>query len=172
MTADERQQANPLFDPERINPFVFDLVTNAPDLNSLVSAHEFGPPNIVSLIFVLSAIPPSRHLDVFRLLSRTLPIDGTLCFRDFAHGDLSQVRFHQKASAAWCEPNLLSEDQDFYRRGDNTFTYFFTVDEIQAHASSVGLEGEVEIKEVHGLNRKTGVQLHRRFIQGRWKKVR
>jgi methyltransferase-like protein 6 len=105
-------------------------------------------------------------------LCDTLPLQGTLCFRDFAHGDLSQVRFHQKASAAWCEPNLLSPDQDFYRRGDNTFTYFFAAEEIDDLAKSVGLEGVVEIKETHGLNRKTGVRLHRRFLQGRWKKVR
>lgn len=151
---------------------MFDLVKNDPDLPSLVSSHPFGPPNICSLIFVLSAIPPQHHRDIFSLLCRALPIDGTLCFRDFAHGDLSQIRFHQKASAAWCEPSLLSADQDFYRRGDNTFTYFFDKEEIESIAESVGLQGEVVIKKVHGLNRKTGVELHRRFIQGRWKKVR
>jgi methyltransferase-like protein 6 len=165
-------KANPQFDVDRINPFVFDLVKNEPSLTSIVNSHPFGPPTIVTLIFVLSAVPPKHHREVFASLCQTLPLQGTLCFRDFAHGDLSQVRFHKKASAAWCEPNLLSDDQEFYRRGDNTFTYYFNVDEIKAHAESVGLEGEVEIKEVHGLNRKTGVQLHRRFIQGRWKKVR
>ncbi|UZJ55183.1 hypothetical protein CBS101457_004503 [Exobasidium rhododendri] len=165
-------KANPQFDMNRINPFVFDLVKNEPNLSSVIAPHPFGPPSIVSLIFVLSAIPPKHHRDVFATLCETLPLLGTFCFRDFAHGDLSQIRFHKKASAAWCEPNLLSEEQDFYRRGDNTFTYYFNLEEINAHAKSVGLEGEVNIKEIHGLNRKTGVQLHRRFIQGRWKKVR
>lgn len=165
-------QSNPLYDPSRIHAFIFDLVRPQVDLADLVSEHSFGRPSIVSLIFVLSAIPPRYHREVLASLCRTIPLGGTFYFRDFAKGDLSQIRFHAKASAAWCEPSLLSEDHDFYRRGDNTFTYFFSVDEIEDIAQSVGLEGVVEIKEQHGLNRKTGVQLHRRFIQGRWKKVR
>jgi methyltransferase-like protein 6 len=165
-------QSNPLYDQQRINPFVFDIVKNDPDLPVMLSQHSFGAPSIVSLIFVLSAIPPQHHRDIFAMLTRALPIGGTLCFRDFAHGDLCQVRFHQKASAAWCEPSLLSEKQDYYRRGDGTFAYFFNVEEIRSHAESVGLQGEVVIKEIHGENRKTGVQLHRRFVQGRWNKVR
>lgn len=164
-------KVNPSYDENRINAFVFDLVKDGPALAGRLSSHPFGQPNVASLIFVLSAIPPRHHRRVLAHIMACLPIGGTLLFRDFGHGDLAQLRFHQKASAAWCEPALLSEEHDFYRRGDNTFTYFFNVEEMEQHAAALGFVGTVEVKEVHGMNRKTGVQLHRRFIQARWCKV-
>lgn len=163
-------KSNPLYNEERMNAFVFDLVKEGEMLASRVQSHPFGQPTVVSLIFVLSAIPPKNHRAVLANLVECLPIGGTLLFRDFAHGDLAQLRFHQKASAAWCEPALLSESHDFYRRGDNTFTYFFNEEEIKQHADALQLQGDVEIKQIHNQNRRTGVQLHRRFIQARWKK--
>lgn len=162
---------NPMYSEERINAFVFDLVMEGEALFNRIKAHPFGQPTIASLIFVLSAIPPKHHRDVLSNLINCLPIGGTLLFRDFAHGDLAQLRFHQKASAAWCEPALLSESHDFYRRGDNTFTYFFNEEEMKQHAIALQLQGEVEVKQIHNENRRTGVQLHRRFIQARWKKL-
>ena len=134
-------KSNPLYNEERMNAFVFDLVKEGDMLASRIQSHHFGQPTVVSLIFVLSAIPPKNHRAVLANLVKCLPIGGTLLFRDFAHGDLAQLRFHQKASAAWCEPSLLSESQDFYRRGDNTFTYFFTVEGLQEHAKCLHLEG-------------------------------
>lgn len=162
---------HPAYEQARINAFVFDLVTQGESLVERVATHSFGKPNVASLIFVLSAIPPQHHRAVLKNLANCLPSGGTLLFRDFGYGDLAQVRFHSKASAAWCEPALLSEQHDFYRRGDNTLTYFFNVEELEAHAAALQLEGAVEVKEVHGENRRTGVQLHRRFIQARWRKV-
>lgn len=165
--------ANPAFEPARIHAFVHDLVS-APrlTLRTQLEQHPFGLPTVVSLIFVLSAIPPQHHRAVFQSLADCLPDDreGTLCFRDFAHGDLTQLRFHQKASAAWAEPSLLSEESAFYRRGDNTMTYFFNVEELRQHAEAVGLEGEVSIRESHRMNRKTGVHLYRRFVHAKWRK--
>lgn len=163
---------NPKFTTDRVNAFVYDLVKEEPQpLEDLVSVHPFGRPTLVSLVFVLSAIPPQHHRRVLQGLAATLRPGGTLCFRDFAHGDLAQLRFHQKASAAWCEPALLSDSHDFYRRGDNTLTYFFSIDELEAHARALGLEGTIEPIEIHGLNRRTGVKLHRRFIQAKWKRA-
>ncbi|PWN91885.1 S-adenosyl-L-methionine-dependent methyltransferase [Acaromyces ingoldii] len=166
--------SNPAFDPDRINAFVHDLVsTPGKELRAQLSQHPFGPPTVVSLIFVLSAIPPQHHRSVLQSLADCLPDEGgALCFRDFARGDLTQLRFHQKASAAWAEPALLSEEQAFYRRGDNTFTYFFDVEELRQHAEVVGLEGEVSVRESHRTNRKTGVHLHRRFVHAKWRKKR
>lgn len=160
---------NPKFDSERVHAFVHDLVTNDPPLEDVVTSHQFGAPTIVSLVFVLSAIPPQHHRSVLGSLVKTLRPGGTLCFRDFAHGDLAQLRFHSKASAAWCEPSLLSDESHFYRRGDNTFAYFFTQEELEDHARALDVEGTIEPIEIHGMNRKTGVHLHRRFIQAKWK---
>ncbi len=93
-----------------------------------------------------------------------------MLFRDYAYGDLSQLRYHTKKDAAWAEPSLLSEDPDhnWYRRGDNTFNYFFTQQQLDELQREVGLEGEVETLRRTAVNRKSEVNMHRRFVQARW----
>lgn len=191
-----------MYDTTRINAFVHDLASpDASQLSSTLASHAFGRPSIVSLIFVLSAIPASKHRDVLRALVDCLPSGGTLVFRDFAHGDLTQLRYHLRKTDAWREPSLLidgntvaqapkgvaadaPEAQEevqpvqgqpkqglLYRRGDGTMTYYFCVEELELHAQQLGLEGEVkEILRV-GMNRKTGQELSRRFIQAKWRKL-
>jgi hypothetical protein len=102
-----------------MHAFVADL-TSYP-LASTLAAHPFGRPTVVSLIFVLSAIPPRQHAHVMQELARCLPLGGSLIFRDFAHGDLSQLRYHMRKDKTWEEPSLLRDEEGdmaaLYRRG-------------------------------------------------------
>ncbi|PWN40717.1 S-adenosyl-L-methionine-dependent methyltransferase [Ceraceosorus guamensis] len=175
---------HPQYDTARINAFTYDLTSNQALLPQLQS-HPFGRPNVISLIFVLSAIPPSLHAQVLQNLAEVLPEGGSLVFRDFAFGDLTQLRYHWRKDRSWVEPScvivpdLIGEDAEegqenacggLYRRGDNTLTYYFRVAELQRTAELAGLEGPVTEIRQEGLNRKTGVVLRRRFVQANWKK--
>ncbi|SPO39535.1 related to ABP140 - actin binding protein and AdoMet-dependent tRNA methyltransferase [Pseudozyma flocculosa] len=179
-------KAHPNYDAARVNAFVYDLTSSDPPLSSFLSTPQtagWKPITTISMIFVLSAIPPQLHASTLAsmvtllrhqlsLLGPTLP-DGTptrghLILRDYAHGDLSQVRYHTKKDAGWAEPSLLDAQRPWYKRGDNTFNYFFTRDELDALARQVGITGEVESIYRTAVNRKRAEGRQRRFVQAKW----
>ena len=166
-------RSHPLYDPHRVNAFVFDLTSPTPPLSSLLTTPPYDAwPAVttISLIFVLSAIPPQLHAQVLASLAALLPHGGHILFRDYAYGDLSQVRYHTKKDAAWAEPSLLSQDPEhnWYRRGDNTFNYFFKEEQLEKLAAEVGLQGRVETLRRTAVNRKSEVNMQRRFVQAKW----
>ncbi|PWN18731.1 S-adenosyl-L-methionine-dependent methyltransferase [Microstroma glucosiphilum] len=166
---------HPSYDSERVNAFVHDLVQPSPTLDAVLAGHPFGAPTLVSLIFVLSAIPPGEQVRVLLSLFSLLQPGGTLLFRDYARGDLAQLRFHSKEK--WAEPCLLSGEHDYYKRGDGTMSFFFSEEYVKGTLGAALREagGEVESEEVKvveriGVNRKRGIELKRKFIQGVWRK--
>ncbi|WFD31156.1 hypothetical protein MSPP1_002190 [Malassezia sp. CBS 17886] len=162
-------------DAARVNAFVHDLVRDGTDtLRARLAERPTWPPvSTLSLIFVLSAIPPHQHRAVLGALAAVVPVGGTLVFRDYARCDLAQLRFHTRADAQWAEPSLLSDTHDWYRRGDHTMAYFFTRDEMQRHADAIGgFEGPVEEVVKVSTNRRSGAVLERRFIQARLRRCR
>ena len=85
---------------------------------------------------------------------------GVLLFRDYCDGDLAQQRFKPSAR--------LSDECEEYVRHDGTLSYFFTAEEMTAHAESVGLRiqgagPQVVAKEV--VNRKQRKEMDRRWLQ-------
>lgn len=165
----ELVRSHPAYDPSRVNAFVYDLTSPHPPLSSFL--HQDWPAvTTISLIFVLSAIPPDLHATVLSNLASLLPNGGHILFRDYAYGDLSQVRYHTKKDAAWAEPSLLSDDpqHNWYRRGDNTFNYFFTQQQLQTLADHLGFQGQVETLRRTAVNRKSEVNMQRRFVQAKW----
>ncbi|CCF50352.1 hypothetical protein NDA11_007045 [Ustilago hordei] len=166
-------KSQPQYDPARVNAFVFDLTSPSPPLSTFLSVAPYNTwPSVttISLIFVLSAIPPNLHAQVLRSLKALLPQGGHILFRDYAYGDLSQVRYHTKKDAAWAEPSLLTPDPEhnWYRRGDNTFNYFFRKEQLEELARQVGLEAEVEVLRRTAINRRSEVNMQRRFVQAKW----
>ncbi|KAK0563175.1 hypothetical protein OC861_004949 [Tilletia horrida] len=165
---------NPLYSEERVHAFVHDLASPEGPLHEIVSSHPIGPPTVITMFFVLSAIPPEHHVAVLKSLADCLrqgpdPRENVLLFRDYAHLDLAQVRFHARIDASFREPALLSEDHPYYRRGDGTLTYFFEDDRLRQLADQAGLEGNVEVLVKVKVNRKLDSRMERRFIQARWK---
>ncbi|KAE8212725.1 hypothetical protein CF327_g3655 [Tilletia walkeri] len=167
---------HPLHTPERVHAFVHDLASPQEPLHQIVSNHPIGPPTVVTLFFVLSAVPPENHLFVLKALAECLRLSGkdsqhenVLLFRDYGHLDLAQVRFHVRADSAYREPALLSEDHPYYRRGDGTLTYFFEEDRLRKLAAEAGLEGPIEVIVKVKVNRKLESKMERRFIQARWR---
>ncbi|WFD43789.1 hypothetical protein MPSI1_002453 [Malassezia psittaci] len=121
-------EKHPLYDAERVNAFVYDLVKE-----------------------------------------RTM--GASVVFRDYARGDLAQVRFHTRRDAQWSEPSLLSDTHDWYRRGDHTMAYYFTVAQVEALFQEVGgVSGHVEEVVKISTNRRTGAVMDRRFIQAQMRR--
>lgn len=160
------------YDHERVNAFVYDLVqdrTSDTLQTHLAARPEWPPITILSLIFVLSAIPPHEHVPVVRALLAHVPTGATIVFRDYAHGDLAHLRFHTRRDAQWAEPSLLSDSHDWYRRGDHTMAYFFTRDEVERiFAEAGGVHGHVHELVHTNKNHKTGAVMTRRFIQAQF----
>lgn len=87
------------------------------------------------------------------------------------------MRFHKKEK--WAEPSLLSDEYDYYKRGDGTMTFFFSVEYLKELSGKLESEGQesgnvaksdVSIIERVGQNRKRDIELKRRFIQAYWTK--
>ncbi|KAK4690213.1 hypothetical protein P7C70_g9649, partial [Phenoliferia sp. Uapishka_3] len=236
-------KANSNYTSTRINAFVHDLTAGTPALREKLSGAspdfwQFGRdgegelkgvendirPDIISCVFVLSALPPGKQVEAVRSLIEVLKPGGTLLLRDYALHDEAQLRFHALPSKSYASiPSLLSpsiptppapspssstsplslqplsdslpsifpapttsatDDTEagkaWYRRGDSTLCYFFTVEEIEAlvKQDSTGTEGvekfrmkgEAKLIEREMENRKEGWGCKRRFVQGCWVK--
>uniref|UniRef100_A0A0K3CHH8 BY PROTMAP: gi/647395738/emb/CDR37401.1/ RHTO0S02e14400g1_1 [Rhodosporidium toruloides] n=1 Tax=Rhodotorula toruloides TaxID=5286 RepID=A0A0K3CHH8_RHOTO len=199
-------QSHASYDPTHTHIFQHDLTKPLDDLYAKLDdvPPEFGLAvrqfDIVSCVFVLSALAPRCQAKAMETLLALVAPGGSLLFRDYALHDAAQLRFHSLPSASYASnPSLLSPQTDasaspdsstpsdpsfddsnrpFYRRGDNTLTYFFTANEIQshvdeaAHALGIEVEGKCEVVEREMENRKEQWGCTRRFVHASWRRVR
>lgn len=197
----EQVVQNPKYDASRVNAFVHDLtdplgasllsqhlatpptewLSRRPSSTSTSTSPSLSPepnhPDIISCIFVLSALPPQSQLPALRSLFSVIKPGGTLLLRDYALHDQTQLRFHSLPSASYASvPSLLSASEPWYRRGDSTMCYFFTVDEIEGLIRKAAEEEGLKIVggqaaalvEREMENRKEGWKCGRKFVQGNW----
>ena len=107
------QQESTFASSGRLNPFVCDITTD--ELTKNIPANSV---DVVSMVFVLSALPPSEMPFAIKNISRILKPGGTIIFRDYAVGDLAQKRFLRAKEV----PKLQNK---LYVRADGTLSYFF-----------------------------------------------
>ncbi|GAA5994768.1 hypothetical protein JCM5350_007987 [Sporobolomyces pararoseus] len=204
-------------DTSKVHIFQHDL-TEPPTAPSLAERladvpPEFGAPinqfDIVSHVFVLSALAPRNHAAAVKTLIGLLAPGGTLLLRDYALHDEAQLRFHSLPSASYATvPALLSAQTDsaaspspastssptsevensktgnvseanrpWYKRGDQTMTYFFTPEEVQdlvdQACEDLGrkVEGGIEVVERKLENRAQEWQCTRKFVHGSWTRI-
>ncbi|KAI8996472.1 methyltransferase [Trametes punicea] len=111
-------QNNPLY----LSPPLGTIEAAVWDLTSpdLPPGLEPGTVDIITLIFVMSALHPREWANAVSNVHRLLKPGGLVLLRDYGRYDLTQLRFKGG--------RLL--DDNFYIRGDKTRVYFFELDEL------------------------------------------
>ena len=147
------------------HPNYKDTVCNAFQCDlSEQSLSEIIPENsldVVSLLFVLSAIHPNKFLFVISNIYKVLKPGGLLLFRDYGLYDWAMLRF-----GTGCK---ISDN--FYLRQDGTRSYFFEKKFMESIISKSGYEiisNDYVFRETN--NKKEDVHVPRVFLQGKYKK--
>lgn len=103
---------------------------------------EPGSVDVLSVIYVLSALHPTEWEQALHNLYTALKPGGLLVIRDYARHDLAQLRITQ--SRLLDVPNL-------YIRGDGTRVYFFEKEELGGMLTGPPRGGSSPMFEVHQL---------------------
>lgn len=147
---------NPLYDETVIKAFQCDIT-----IDTIFNEIANNSLDIISLIFVLSAIHPDKFCKVLTNLFKLAKPGGMLLFRDYGRYDMAQIRF--KAG------NKIADN--FYVRQDGTRSYYFTVEELERMARECGFE-VVANEYIHRktINIKENVDKDRIFVQSKLRK--
>ncbi|XP_054478058.1 tRNA N(3)-methylcytidine methyltransferase METTL6 [Anoplopoma fimbria] len=147
---------NPLYCPERCCAFQCDLTKD--DLRENVPEDSV---DVVTLIFVLSAVHPDKMKLALQNISRVLKPGGIVLFRDYGLHDHAMLRF--KAGSKLGE--------NFYVRQDGTRSYFFSKEFLAELFSDAGLQSvsnDYVLRET--VNKKEGLCVPRVFLQSKFAK--
>ncbi|KAG8009771.1 Methyltransferase-like protein 6 [Nibea albiflora] len=147
---------NPLYCPERCCAFQCDLTKD--DLRERVPESSV---DVITLIFVLSAIHPDKMKLALQNISRVLKPGGIVLFRDYGLYDHAMLRF--KAGSKLGE--------NFYVRQDGTRSYFFSKEFLAELFEETGLQSvanDYVLRET--VNKKEGLCVPRVFLQSKFTK--
>lgn len=139
----------------RIEAFVADITVENPFPSISPDSLDF-----ITCVFVLSAIPPTLHKQVFEKFRRVMKPGAVICFRDYAAGDLAQIRFQRATEVPKIEDYL-------YVRQDGTMSYFFRTEYFKSLIEDLGcFEIEsIDVVERRTKNIKRGLDEARYFLQ-------
>lgn len=147
-------KANPKYDPDRMLAFQCDI-TDSEQLTEHIPEESL---DMITMIFVLSAIHPDKFSRVAANLRRLLKPGGVLLFRDYGRFDMAQIRFKAGSKLA----------DNFYVRQDGTRSYFFTIEEIAALFKSNGFTVDTNLYvSRRTINLKENLNVARTFLQAR-----
>jgi methyltransferase-like protein 6 len=107
-----------MVDEKHVKAFVCDVTLGSDCPESLIAQVSPCSVDLISAIFVLSAIPSSKLSHAISNLFQVVKPGGIVLFRDYAYGDLAQVRFHTSDEKKLIEKNV-------YVRQDGTLSHFF-----------------------------------------------
>ncbi|KAI9222713.1 methyltransferase like 6 [Blastocladiella britannica] len=142
---------NEHYDTSRILAFVADLTKD--DLMTTIPESNV---DILSMVFVLSAIAPESMDAAVANIAKVVKPGGVVLFRDYARYDQAQLRF---------KPGRRLQDH-LYVRQDGTMAFYFTTELLAELFERHGFEVESNVyivKEV--VNRKQDVRMDRIFVQ-------
>lgn len=109
----ELVQQHKLYDENIVKAFQADITTD-----SVFDHLTEESLDIVTLVFVLSAIHPEKFNNSLRNIFKLLKPGGILLFRDYGLHDMAQIRFKPG--------HKISEN--FYMRQDGTRSYYFSTE--------------------------------------------
>ncbi|XP_073101898.1 uncharacterized protein [Elaeis guineensis] len=140
------------FTADKINAFVCDLTVNK--LSEIIQPSSV---DIVTMVFVLSAVAPEKMPLFLQNIRKVIKPNGRVLFRDYAVGDLAQERLT-------CKEQQISEN--FYVRGDGTRAYYFSEEFLTNMFAQNGFDvEEVGICNKKVENRSLELVMNRRWIQ-------
>jgi methyltransferase-like protein 6 len=105
---------NALYDEQKVNAFVLDLTISPSRLTNFIAESSV---DVVTMFFVLSAIPPLEMRKALQPIYQVLKPGGTVVFRDYGIYDHAMLRFKQG--------HKLSDN--LYVRQDGTLAYYFSL---------------------------------------------
>lgn len=147
-------KSNELYNDSCIKAFQCDITTD-----TIFEEIQPESVDIITMIFVLSAIHPEKFRQVAENMYKLLKKGGLLLFRDYGFGDMAQLRFKPG--------NKIGEN--FYVRQDGTRSYFFSLDESKELFQSVGFTIEQNnYIERRTINKKENINVKRWFLQGKY----
>ena len=153
----EMVKKNPNYNTERIKAFECDISLDDCFKDNVKEESV----DIVSLIFVLSAIRPSLFRKVIENLRGALKPGGLLIFRDYAINDMAMYRFKKGTKI----------DERHYLRQDGTTSYFFTCQEMEEIVQELGFAIQLnQYVQRRTINKKEDLDVARIFIQGKYRK--
>lgn len=161
-------RASEAYDETRCQLAVCDLVHD--DLATRIPA-SFGRADLMSLIFVLSAIPPDRMASLLASLASQIRPGGVLLLRDYGRGDHAQSRFSETSRLS--DGTADADGQGWFVRRDLTFTYFFDTHELGRLFEDTGCWAvlQCEYKHVTVVNRKKELEFKRVFVHARFLRI-
>ena len=141
---------------------------NEDDQVNGLTASEGGVVGITLMVFVLSAVTPSRVCRFLDQVYQTTKAGGKVCFRDYGVYDMPMLRFD---SSAACKST--TSDDPVFVRGEGTIARFFSVETARELFEAAGFTAvELRYCTVFNNNRKTGQKLKRVFVHGVFEKPR
>eukprot|EP00118_Oscarella_pearsei_P010401 m.63723 g.63723 ORF g.63723 m.63723 type:complete len:275 (+) comp35187_c0_seq1:74-898(+) len=145
---------HPLYEAKKVHAFqcdvTEDLLTNHIDANSV---------DIVTLVFVLSSVCPSKMVPVLENLKGVLKLGGMLLFRDYGLYDHAMLRFDRGKKL----------EENFYVRQDGTRVYYFSKEKLVELGELTGYD-VVCCEYVHRetVNKKENLRVPRVFVQAKF----
>ncbi|EIE80108.1 hypothetical protein G6F46_012207 [Rhizopus delemar] len=152
-------QSNEQYDESRCKAFVCDLTNDL--LTDSITPNSL---DLVSALFVFSAIPPEKMEFALKNIYSVLKPGGRVLFRDYGIYDEAQIKF-SKAS----DKRL---DDNFYVRQDGTMSYFFSTEDLKSRFEAVGFS-TIECQYVYRetTNRQKELRIDRIFAQAKFEKL-
>ncbi|KAL2243217.1 uncharacterized methyltransferase C3H7.11-like isoform X2 [Sesamum indicum] len=149
---------HPNFNGDQINLFICDVANDELCEKILPSSVD-----IVTLIFMLSAVSPKKMPFVLQNLKKVLKPNGHILVRDYAVGDSAQVKLENKNQ-------MISNN--FYFRGDGTCSFYFSEDFLSALFVKAGfgtVDMNIYCRQVE--NRFRNMAFQRRWIRAIFTKI-
>lgn len=152
----ELVQKHNLYDERYMKAFACDITTE-----QVFDTLADGSLDIVTLIFVLSAIHPDKFRQTVSNIYRLLKPGGVVLFRDYGLYDMAQLRFKPGHKIA----------ENFYMRQDGTRSYYFAEKEVSELFQKAGFTVLVN-SYIHRrtINPKENIDVPRIFVQGKFRK--
>ncbi|XP_062087736.1 tRNA N(3)-methylcytidine methyltransferase trm141-like [Humulus lupulus] len=154
----ELVKSNANFIEDRVNAIVCDVT-----LEDLCEKIDPFSVDVVTLVFMLSAVSPSKMPLILENIKTVTKPNGYVLLRDYAAGDFAQVKLQKK-------DRMIGED--FYVRGDGTCSFYFSEDFLSSLFLRAGfhtVDMNTYCREVY--NRSRNVTMNRRWIRAVFKSV-